>query len=72
MFLIGVTVPPLTKEMLPVSSDTTIASASVSSVMPMAALCLIPKFAGMLVLSVIGNVHLAAAILPPEIIRAPS
>jgi capsular exopolysaccharide synthesis family protein len=42
IFCIGVTLPPLTKETLPVSSDTTTASASVLSVMPMAALCLMP------------------------------
>ena len=72
MFCMAVTLPPLTNEILPVSSDTTIASASVSSVIPMAALCLIPKFAGMSVFSVIGRVHRAATILSPEMTMAPS
>ena len=42
MLLIGVTLPAVTNDTFPVSSETTIASASVSSVMPIAALCLIP------------------------------
>ena len=42
MFWIGVTLPPFTNDIRPVSSETTTTSASVSSVMPMAALCLIP------------------------------
>ena len=42
MFCIGVTLPLFTKDTLPVSSDTTTTSASVFSVMPIAALCLMP------------------------------
>ena len=52
------------KCMFPVSSETTTTSASLSSVIPIAALCLMPKLAGMFFLCVIGRVHLAAAILP--------
>ena len=64
--------PSLTNEISPVSSETTITSASVSSDIPTAALCLIPNFAGMSVLEVIGRVHLAATILSPLMIIAPS
>ena len=42
MFWIGVTFPALTKDILPVYSERTTASASLSSVMPMAALWRIP------------------------------
>ena len=42
MFWIGVTLPPLTNEILPVSSETTMTSASYISVMPIAALWRIP------------------------------
>ena len=72
IFCILVTFPPLTNEMFPVSSDTTTTSASLSSVIPIAALCLIPKFAGMSVFCVIGSVQRAAAIRPFAITIAPS
>ena len=42
MLLICFTCPALTNAIFPVSSETTITSASVSSVIPIAALCLIP------------------------------
>ena len=38
----GVMFPPLTNDICPVSSETTMTSASVSSEIPMAALCLMP------------------------------
>ena len=42
MFWIDVTCPAFTNDIFPVSSETTTTSASLSSVIPIAALCLIP------------------------------
>ena len=64
--------PSFTKEMFPVSSDTTITVASVCSVRPVAALCRIPYCAGILGFSLIGNVHRAATMRLLAITMAPS
>ena len=62
----------MAKEILPVSSDMITAMESVSSVIPIPALCLVPKCGGRWGLDERGNRHEAAAILPFEIITAPS
>ena len=58
--------------MIPVSSETMITNASETSVMPIAARCLIPKNLEIAGFSVEGNMHAAAIILEPLIITAPS
>ena len=59
-------------EILPLSSETIIASESVFSVIPAAALCLIPKLDGKLSFSIVGRTHLAALMVSPVIMTAPS
>src|SRR6185369_1877524 len=64
--------PPETNEIEPVSSDTTITSASTSSVRPMAALCLVPSSLATSGLCVRGRKQPACVSLPCWIITAPS
>ena len=60
------------KEIFPVSSDTTTARASVTSVIPNADRCLSPIDLGILVLCETGNMQAAEAIRSSAIIMAPS
>ena len=59
-------------DILPVSSDTTIAIASVSSVIPIAARCLVPSLLLTFRLLLVGNTAPAQDILSPWIITPPS
>src|SRR5262249_14718018 len=64
--------PPRASEIVPRSSDTRIASASVSSEMPIAARWRVPKRLGRPSLSDSGRKLAAAAMRSPETITAPS
>src|SRR5262249_57264409 len=64
--------PSATKEMIPVSSLTTTATASVSSVIPIAALWRVPSSFDSFGLSVRGRKQLAAAALKLLTMAAPS
>ena len=64
--------PPTTSEITPVSSETTTASASVSSVTPMAARWRLPSSRERAGLTVRGRKHAAAATRLPWITTAPS
>ena len=62
----------MANDILPVSSDTTIAILSVSLEIPIAALCLVPNSFAIFLSLASGNMHAAAAILLLLITTAPS
>jgi len=53
--------PPSASDIVPVSSDTTTTKASEISVIPTAALCLVPKFLGTDTSDARGSIHFAAS-----------
>lgn len=71
-FKSAIRVPSLANDILPVSSDTTIAILSVSLEIPIAALCLVPNSFAIFLSLASGNMHAAAAILLLLITTAPS
>ena len=62
-----VSFPPSASDIVPVSSETTTTKASDISVIPTAALCLVPKFFGTDTSEASGKIHLAASISDPDI-----
>ena len=64
--------PFSTREIIPVSYETTITRASDISVIPTAALCLVPRFFGTETSEASGKIHFAASISDLSITIAPS
>ena len=62
--------PPSTTEIVPVSSETTITTASVSSVTPTAARCRVPTPPGQILGKVSGRMQPAGEMLRPSAITA--